>query len=64
MGDPARLAMTPPADAAPIGRGGHYRTHDQHSVRTHRPMLDFMARAHAAGGRFRTLDEPFDRVII
>jgi DNA-binding CsgD family transcriptional regulator len=62
--DPERLAVSLPGMLALLGRGVRYRTLYQHSVRTHGPTLDFMEQVQAAGGRFRTLDELFDRMII
>ncbi|GGT14028.1 hypothetical protein [Streptomyces purpureus] len=44
-----------------LRRGVQHRTLYQHTVRTHRSMLEYMAAVHSAGGQFRTLDTLFDR---
>ncbi|MFD5327655.1 TrmB family transcriptional regulator [Streptomyces sp. NPDC127092] len=47
-----------------IARGVRHRTLYQHTVRAHRPMIEFMTAIQKAGGEFRTADLLVDRVIL
>ncbi|WMX47399.1 LuxR C-terminal-related transcriptional regulator [Streptomyces roseicoloratus] len=47
-----------------IARGVRHRTLYQHTVRGHRPMIEFMTAIQKAGGQFRTTDLLADRVIL
>ncbi|MFG3259964.1 LuxR C-terminal-related transcriptional regulator [Streptomyces sp. NPDC048172] len=47
-----------------LGRGVRRRTLYQHSARSDGPTLAYMEKLTEAGGRFRTLDELFDRLVI
>ena len=47
-----------------IARGVRHRTLYQHTVRGHRPMIEFMTAIQKAGGQFRTTGQLVDRVIL
>lgn len=61
---PEVLASTIQQDLDTLRRGAEVRTIYHPSTRYHQPTRDYVATLAEAGGQFRTLDEPYTRLII
>ncbi|MFI5528801.1 hypothetical protein ACIA8O_09630 [Kitasatospora sp. NPDC051853] len=61
---PETLAGTIDRDLETLRRGATMRTIYHPSTRYHQPTRDYVATLAKAGGQFRTLDEPYTRLIV
>ncbi|MFJ6617468.1 helix-turn-helix domain-containing protein [Kitasatospora sp. NPDC091335] len=61
---PELLASVIDRDLAMLGNGTKIRTIYHASTRYHQPTRDYVTRLAKAGGQYRTLDEPYTRLIV
>jgi len=61
---PELLASTVERDLEALNRGTKMRTIYHASTRYHQPTRDYVATLARAGGQYRTLDEPYTRLIV
>ncbi|MFE7560877.1 helix-turn-helix domain-containing protein [Kitasatospora sp. NPDC057500] len=61
---PELLAAMVERDLEALGRGTTMRTIYHASTRYHQPTRDYVARLARAGAQYRTLDEPYTRLIV
>ena len=61
---PELLDATFERDLGSLGRGTTMRTIYHASTRYHQPTRDYVAKLTKAGGQYRTLDEPYGRLIV
>ncbi|MFJ8624336.1 helix-turn-helix domain-containing protein [Kitasatospora sp. NPDC093550] len=61
---PELLASVIDRDLAMLNNGTEIRTIYHASTRYHQPTRDYVARLAKAGGQYRTLDEPYTRLIV
>ncbi|MBV2152914.1 helix-turn-helix domain-containing protein [Kitasatospora sp. SUK 42] len=61
---PELLAAMVERDVDALNRGTSMRTIYHASTRYHQPTRDYVAKLATAGGQFRTLDEPYTRLIV